>query len=78
MDTIKYCYIISKKGSLCEIFSSEDTMNTRRIVDILKTLYIYINKSDLLFHVVKHDIMEKLINKCIRFLRELPQISYSR
>ena len=27
----------------------------------------YINKSDLLFHVVKHEIMEKLINKCVCF-----------
>ena len=29
---------------------------------------MYINKSDLLFHVIKHEVMEKLINKCISFL----------
>ena len=40
-------------------------------------IYIYINKSDLLCHVVKHEIIEKLINKCICFLRE-PQSSYYR
>ena len=33
---------------------------------------IYINKSDLLCHVVKHDIMEKLINNCIYFCENFP------
>ena len=31
-----------------------------------------INKSDLLFHVVKHEIMEKLINKWICFCEDFP------
>ena len=34
--------------------------------------YIYTYKSDLLFHVVKHEIMKKLINKCICFCENFP------
>ena len=33
----------------------------------MKFVLLYINKSDLLFHVVKYEIMEKVINKCICF-----------
>ena len=32
---------------------------------LLIVIFNLIDKSDLLFHVVKHEIMEKLINKCI-------------
>ena len=51
------------------------------IIIIYNTTFIILiinNKSDLLCHVVKHEITEKLINKCIYFLRGLPQSSYSR
>ena len=32
----------------------------------------YLYKSDLLLYVVKHDIMEKLINKCICVFENFP------
>ena len=41
-------------------------------------LYKYISKTDLLFHVVKHEIMAKLINKCICFFARISRSSYSR
>ena len=41
---------------------------------IYNIMYIHkINKSYLIFHVVKHGIMEKLINKCIFFCEKFPK-----
>ena len=34
------------------------------------SIYMCVNKSYVLFHVVKHEIMKKLINKCICFFCE--------